>query len=96
MGKIDIEPITSLKRAAEVAERVNEHRRPMYITQNGRPVMVIQDVESFEEREHALALLKLCLDGQRAIDEGRSKPLAEFRRSSRRRIRAIIQGRDLE
>lgn len=93
--RIDIEPISSLKRAAELVDRVRTSRRPLYVTQNGRAAVVIQDVESFEEREEALALLKLCIDGERAADEGRGKPLAEFRASSRSKIQARARGRGL-
>lgn len=86
--RVDIEPISSLKRASDIAKRVEETRRPIYITQNGRPSMVIQDVASYEEREEALAMLKLCLDGERDIREGRAKSLSAFRKSLRARVRA--------
>jgi prevent-host-death family protein len=85
--KIDIEPISALKRASEVAAHVRESKRPLYVTQNGRASIVIQDVESFERREEAVAFLKLCLQGLRDIEEGRSKSPARARRSLRARAR---------
>ncbi|NOY90342.1 MAG: type II toxin-antitoxin system Phd/YefM family antitoxin [Deltaproteobacteria bacterium] len=78
-----IEPISSLKRAAELVQRVRESRAPIYITQNGKAAAVLQDVESYEEQRRAFALLKMCLDGDRAIDQGRSKTLAQLRRARR-------------
>jgi len=77
----DIEPISSLKRAAELVHRVRESRAPIYITQNGKAAAVLQDVDSYEEQQRAFALLKVCLDGDRAIDEGKSKTLAQPRRA---------------
>jgi len=80
-----IEPISSLKRAAELVNRVRERREPVYITQNGKGAAVLLDVETYEEQRRAFALLKMCLDGDRAIDEGRSKTLAQLRRARAKR-----------
>jgi PHD/YefM family antitoxin component YafN of YafNO toxin-antitoxin module len=84
--KVDIEPISSLKRASEIAERVCESRRPLYITQNGRAALVIQDVESYEQREDAVAFLKLCLQGVRDVEQGRAKSPSKLRASLRARV----------
>ena len=80
-----IEPISSLKRAAELVNRVRERREPVYITQNGKGAAVLLDVETYEEQRRAFALLKMCLDGDRAIDEGRSKTLAQLRSARAKR-----------
>ena len=90
MAKILVEPISALKRAAEIVDQVRQHRSPVIITQNGRAAVVIQDVETYEAREQAFALLKLCLDGERGIEEGRAKSLSEFRRSRRQRVRHLV------
>lgn len=94
--RVDIEPISSLKRASEIAERVEKTRRPIYITQNGRASMVVQDVTSYEEREEALAMLKLCLEGERDIREGRAKSVSAFRKSLQARVRARAKDIGLE
>jgi len=80
-----IEPISSLKRAAELVNRVRERREPIFITQNGKAAAVLQDVDSYEEQQRAFALLKMCLEGDRAIDEGKSKTLAQLRRARAKR-----------
>ena len=85
----DIEPISSLKRAAELVDRVRDRRTPIYITQNGRAAAVLQDVDSFEEQRKAFALLKLCLDGEQAIADGDSSSLAQFRKRRKQRIRQL-------
>lgn len=67
-------------------ERVNSSRRPLYVTQNGRATAVIQDVQSYEDREEAISLLKLCLDGEMMIAQGQAKTAADFEKSLRSRI----------
>ena len=79
-----IEPISSFKRAAELVSRVRESRVPIYITQNGQAAAVLQDVESYEEQQQAFALLKMCLDGDQAIDKGKSKTLSQLRKTRRK------------
>lgn len=70
---------------------MNTTRSPLYVTQNGKAAAVIQDVESYEAREEAIAMLKLCLDGEQSIAEGRSKSLSAFRKSLRGRVLARAQ-----
>ncbi len=76
---IDIEPISGLKRAAALLDRLRAQRTPIVITQNGKAAAVLLDVESYEEQKRAFALLKMCLDGERAIDAGRVSSLLEFK-----------------
>ena len=83
-----IEPISSFKRAAELVSQVRESRAPIYITQNGHAAAVLQDIESYEEQQQAFALLKMCLDGDQAIDQGKSKTLAQLRKARRKEIAA--------
>jgi len=57
-----IRPISYLKaNAAEVLQELNDRRKPMIITQNGEAKAVIKDVESYEETQETLALLKTAL-----------------------------------
>jgi len=73
-----IRPISYLKaNAAEVLQELNDQRKPMIITQNGEAKAVIQDVESYEETQATLALLKILALGNQQVAQGRVKPLAE-------------------
>jgi prevent-host-death family protein len=73
-----VKPISYLKaNAAEVLARLTERREPLVITQNGEAKAVIQDVASFEETQETLALLKVLALGNRDIDSGKVKPVAE-------------------
>ncbi len=66
-----IKPISYLKaHAAEIIRQLNEQREPLVITQNGEAKVVIQDVQSYEQTQETLALLKILALGNRQIEEG--------------------------
>jgi len=70
-----IKPISYLKNhAAEIAATLEQTREPMLITQNGEAKLVVMDVDSWEQQEQTMALLKLLALGNRQIDEGRYTP----------------------
>lgn len=67
-----IKPISYLKaHAAEIVRQLTEQREPLVITQNGEAKVVIQDVQSYEQTQETLALLKILALGNRQIEEGR-------------------------
>ena len=73
-----VKPISYLKaNAAEVLHQLAEKREPLVITQNGEAKAVIQDVASYEETQETLALLKILALGNREIEAGKLKPIAE-------------------
>jgi len=68
----DIKPVTYLKsRAADVLKHINETHRPMIITQNGEAKAVIQDPKSYENLQNTLNLLKLIVQSENDIENGR-------------------------
>jgi prevent-host-death family protein len=68
----DIQPVTYLKgNAAHLLQQVNETRRPVVITQNGVARAVLQDTASYESMRNAIAMLKLMVQGENDIREGR-------------------------
>jgi len=70
-----IRPISYLKaHAAEIVRKLAEQREPLIITQNGEAKVVIQDIESYEQTQQAMALLKILALGMRQIEEGRVLP----------------------
>ena len=86
MRSSQIKPISYLKaNTAEVLDRLAERREPMLITQNGEAKAVIQDIASYEETQETLALLKVLALGNREVEEGRVRPLAEVVRRLRAR-----------
>ncbi len=67
-----IKPISYLKsHTAQIVKDLSHSREPMVITQNGEATLVVMDVQSFEERESTLALLKILALGNREIELGK-------------------------
>lgn len=75
---------------AEVIDSVRESHDPVVITQNGASTAVIQDHESYQRTQQALAMLKLIAMGERDIEKGRTIPQEEVFRSLKQRLRAKI------
>jgi len=70
-----IKSISYLKaNASDVVLQVREQREPMIITQNGEAKIVVQDIESFEETQEVLAMLKLLALGTRQIENNEITP----------------------
>ncbi len=73
-----IKPISYLKaHAAELIRRLETDREPLVITQNGEAKAVLQGIESYEQTQETLALLKILALGNRQIEEGRVSSLAD-------------------
>ena len=74
-----IKPISYLKaHAAEIVRKLSDHRQPLIITQNGEAKVVIQDIESYEETQETMALLKILALGTRQIEEGKVLPAEDI------------------
>ena len=73
-----IKPISYLKaNAAEIVRNLAEGREPLVITQKGEAKVVIQDIESYEQTQETMAMLKILALGNLQIEEGRVQPLPE-------------------
>ncbi|WP_029351972.1 type II toxin-antitoxin system Phd/YefM family antitoxin [Bosea sp. 117] len=76
-----IKPISYLKaNAAEVIQKLSEHGQPFIITVNGEAKAVLQDIDSYEEMQEAIAMLKIVAMGQEEIREGKFVTLEEVRK----------------
>lgn len=67
----NIKPISYLKaHASELVRQLGEQREPLVITQNGGAKAVIQDVQSYQQTQETLALLKILALGNQQIQAG--------------------------
>ena len=67
-----VKPISYLKsHAAQIVDEISESRQPLLITQNGEAKLVVMDVQSYEDQEQTLALLKILAMGNKEIQEGK-------------------------
>lgn len=83
-----IKPISYLKtHAAKIVRNLAEQGDPLVITQNGEAKVVIQGIDSYEQTQETLSMLKILALGNRQIDEGKVKPASEVVEQLRSRKR---------
>lgn len=69
-----IKPISYLKaNASRIVREISEEHKTMIITQNGKAKVVVQDLESYEETQESLALLKILAQSTKQKKEGNFK-----------------------
>ncbi len=84
-----IKPISYLKaHAAEIVRNLVREREPLFITQNGEAKVVIQDIESYEQTQQTMSMLKILALGNRQIEDGKVQPVGEVTRRLRERRKA--------
>ncbi|MFZ2633588.1 MAG: type II toxin-antitoxin system Phd/YefM family antitoxin [Desulfosalsimonadaceae bacterium] len=67
-----IKPISYLKaHAAEIIRNLGDHGEPLIITQNGEAKVIIQGIDTYEQTQETMALLKILALGNRQIEEGK-------------------------
>ena len=72
-----IKPISYLKaHAAEIVSTLGNRREPLIITQNGEAKGVLQDIDSYEQTQETVALLKILALGNSQIEAGQVQPAA--------------------
>ena len=73
-----IKPISYLKaHADEIIRTLGDRREPLIITQSGEAKVVVQDIESYEQTQETVALLKILALGSRQIETGRVQSASE-------------------
>lgn len=83
-----IKPISYLKaNAAEVIAKLAEHQQPMIITVNGEAKAVLQDIDSYEQTQEAIAMLKALTLTERQVKEGKVQPVDEAFRQIRESVK---------
>lgn len=73
----DIEAVSNVKsRIPEVFEEAQKTSRPKIITQNGRAIGVMSDIETYEATLRKVNLMKLIIEGEESIVNGKMTPLS--------------------
>ena len=73
-----IKPISYLKaHASEIVRNLSTKDEPLVITQNGEAKVVMQGIDSYEQTQETLALLKILALGTRQVEEGKVQPAAD-------------------
>jgi prevent-host-death family protein len=83
-----IKPISYLKaHAPEVIQGLREGQEPFIITVNGEAKAVLQDIDSYEETQETLALLKILALTHREVEAGEVMPVKEAFAEIRARLK---------
>ena len=73
-----IKPISYLKaNAAEIVRNLEKQQDPLIITQNGEAKVVLQGIESYEQTQETMALLKILALGNHQVEEGKVEHAAD-------------------
>ena len=73
-----IKPISYLKaHTAAIVRTLKDKQEPLIITQNGEAKVVMQDIESYEQMQETVALLKILALGSRQIEAGQVQPASD-------------------
>ncbi len=73
-----IKPISYLKaHASEIVRTIRDDREPLIVTQNGEAKAVVQDIDTYEQTQETMALLKILALGNRQIEAGRVRHAAD-------------------
>ena len=77
-----IKPISYLKaHASEIIRQLGKQQEPLIITQNGEAKAIMQDLQSYEQQQETLALLKILALGNRQIEEGNVQTISDAMQS---------------
>ncbi|PKL36014.1 MAG: prevent-host-death protein [Spirochaetae bacterium HGW-Spirochaetae-1] len=85
-----IKPISYLKaHASELVREVSEDRKTLIITQNGEAKVIVQDLETYEETQDSLAMLKMLAQSMVSKKEGKFKTSRQSFKSVRDRVKDL-------
>lgn len=73
---------------AQVIDEVRDGGGPMIVTQNGSTAAIIQDPESYERTQQAMAMLKLVAMADDDVRKGRTHTHEEVFAAARKRLAA--------
>jgi PHD/YefM family antitoxin component YafN of YafNO toxin-antitoxin module len=86
---VDVLPLTDFKReTTEWRQRIHASKKPFLLTVDGRPDLVIQDVNEYQRLLDELEELRLRESLRRGVEDakaGRGVPLEQFDREFRAR-----------
>ena len=83
----DIKPISEMRaNATALVKQVQASKRPLVITQNGRSVAVLVDVEEFQRVCDEWELFRAIAQGEQDIAEGNVRPHHEVMQALKERL----------
>jgi prevent-host-death family protein len=72
-------PISDLRQnASDVVKGVSKTKQPVFITQRGRAAAVMVSMQTYEEAQHEMDILRLLAKGEKEIEAGVGYDLEEI------------------
>ncbi len=91
---MSVKAVSALKAGMPaVLKSIKESRHPVLVVSKGQPQAVLQDVESYQETQDALALLKLLLHAEKSVAAKRGLSTAAVRTRLLARVTARTAAR---
>jgi prevent-host-death family protein len=85
-----VKPISYLKaHASELIREVAEDHKTLVITHNGEAKAIVQDLESYEQMNDTLALLKMLAQSSKSKQEGKYKSAKQAFRDIRSQAKEL-------
>ena len=73
-----IVPISDLRQdATGIIKRISTSREPVFITQRGRAAAVMVSMQTYEQTQHELEILRLLARGEKEIEAGEGYDMEE-------------------
>ncbi|MDE2293036.1 MAG: type II toxin-antitoxin system Phd/YefM family antitoxin [Elusimicrobia bacterium] len=81
----DVKPISDFRKdTAAVLRKLKATKHPLLLTQNGRSVAVLLDVDEFERMEYEREFLAAIAQGRKDAAKGRIRPHADVMADARK------------
>jgi prevent-host-death family protein len=83
-----VKPISYFKaNAAAIIKNLSEKNGTLIITQNGEAKAVVQDIETYEQTQESLAMLKILAMSKKGVSEGETKPAGKVLKELEKKIK---------
>lgn len=75
----DIRPVTDLKnKSAQLLRQVQQTRRPIVLTKDGKPAAVLLNVKAFGEQLASKRLARLLREAEKELAAGKGRDIDDF------------------
>lgn len=86
---MDVKSISALKAdMPSILRGIQASRSPLLVVSNGHPQAVLQDVASYQSTQDAIALLKMMLQSEQSVVQGKGSSTEEVGARLRARLSA--------
>lgn len=84
----DVKPVSDFRKdTAGILKRLRETKQPVLLTQHGRSVAVLLDVEEYDNMEYDLELAQAIAEGFKDVSKGRTSAHRDVMRRAGRLLK---------